>query len=65
MEELMEGDWLRFTNMGTYTTVTRTEFNGFPKPPMLELDDLPNPEDIPEWHDLSDTSYVSHVRCPI
>lgn len=65
MEELMEGDWLWFPNMGAYTTVTSTEFNGFPKPPMLELDDLPNPEDIPEWHDLSDTSYVSHVRCPI
>jgi ornithine decarboxylase len=31
-EELMEGDWLWFPNMGAYTTVTSTEFNGFPKP---------------------------------
>ena len=56
MEELMEGDWLWFPNMGAYTTVTSTEFNGFPKPPILELD-LPTPEF--EW---PKASYVSHVK---
>jgi len=32
MPELDEGDWLRFDNMGAYTTVSASEFNGFPKP---------------------------------
>ena len=32
MPEMDEGDWLRFDNMGAYTTVTASEFNGFPKP---------------------------------
>lgn len=57
MEELMEGDWLWFPNMGAYTTVTSTEFNGFPKPPLIELDDLPNPKEF-QW---PQASYVSHV----
>jgi len=26
------GDMLRIPNMGAYTTVTASEFNGFPKP---------------------------------
>lgn len=34
-EELMVGDMLWFPNMGAYTTVTSTEFNGFPKPPVV------------------------------
>lgn len=38
-EELEEGDWLWFPNMGAYTTVTSTEFNGFPKPPLIVLDE--------------------------
>ena len=58
MEELMEGDWLWFPNMGAYTTVTSTEFNGLPKPPVLELDDLPNP-DLFAW---PEATYVSHVK---
>jgi diaminopimelate decarboxylase len=33
MEELEVGDWLWFPNMGAYTSVTSSEFNGFPKPP--------------------------------
>lgn len=36
-EELMEGDWLLFPNMGAYTSVTSSEFNGFPRPPVYEL----------------------------
>ena len=57
-EELMEGDWLWFPNMGAYTTVTSTEFNGFPKPPVLELDDLPNPDSF-VW---PQARYVSPVK---
>ena len=34
MEDLEVGDWLWFPNMGAYTTVTASEFNGFPKPPL-------------------------------
>lgn len=30
--EVQEGDVLRVKNMGAYTTVTASEFNGFPKP---------------------------------
>ncbi len=50
MEELMVGDWLWFPNMGAYTSVTASEFNGFPKPPVLHLDsegiELPTLEDL-------------------
>ena len=35
MEDLEVGDWLWFPNMGSYTNVTATEFNGFPKPSIL------------------------------
>ena len=59
MEELMEGDWLWFPNMGAYTTVTSTEFNGFPKPPVLELDDLPNPDSFVKW---PEATYVTPVK---
>lgn len=36
-DELMEGDWLLFPNMGAYTSVTSSEFNGFPRPPVYQL----------------------------
>lgn len=43
MEELRVGDWLWFPNMGSYTNVTATEFNGFPKPSVLTIFvDTPN-----------------------
>lgn len=62
-EELMEGDWLWFPNMGAYTTVTSTEFNGFPRPPLitLEKETLPNPNEFEpdEWP--SNLTYVRHV----
>lgn len=32
MPELRLGDWLVIDNMGAYTTVTASEFNGFPQP---------------------------------
>ena len=44
MEELHIGDWLWFPHMGAYTTVTASEFNGFPKPPLF----LDNDELLPE-----------------
>ena len=50
MEELMIGDWLWFPNMGAYTSVTASEFNGFPKPPVLNFEKeemhLPDLEDL-------------------
>ena len=67
-EELEEGDWLWFPHMGAYTTVTSTEFNGFPKPPTLVLKgcgpQLPDPEDFPtdEWP--AQLKYVSAVQVP-
>lgn len=38
MEDLKVGDWLWFPNMGAYTSVTASEFNGFPKPPLHGVD---------------------------
>ncbi len=38
MEELEVGDWLWFPHMGAYTSVTASEFNGFPKPPLHGID---------------------------
>lgn len=32
-----EGDWLRIDNMGAYTNVAASEFNGFPKPDRIYL----------------------------
>jgi len=34
---LHEGDWLEVDNMGSYTNVTASEFNGFPKPDVIYL----------------------------
>ena len=61
-EELMEGDWLLFPNMGAYTSVTSSEFNGFPRPPVYELNESMNAL-VP---DLDDTliSYVTPVVVP-
>jgi ornithine decarboxylase len=56
-EELEEGDWLWFPYMGAYTTVTSTEFNGFPKPLSLVLD--ANAEEV-----LPDPSFVSKDAWP-
>lgn len=43
MEELQVGDWLWFPHMGAYTSVTATEFNGFPKPTVhyVEKESMP------------------------
>lgn len=39
MEELEVGDWLRFPRMGAYTRATASEFNGFPTPDVIVLED--------------------------
>jgi ornithine decarboxylase len=36
MEELEVGDWLWFPHMGAYSSVTASEFNGFPKPKIID-----------------------------
>ncbi len=41
-EELEVGDWLYVPDMGAYTTSTSTEFNGFPKPPVVQIDYRPD-----------------------
>lgn len=48
MEELEIGDWLYFPWMGAYTTVTSSEFNGFPKPLGIYEYDNKTPN-IAEW----------------
>ena len=45
-ESLEVGDWLYVPNMGAYTTATATEFNGFPKPDMIEGDEVPEGGDL-------------------
>ena len=68
-EELMEGDWLWFPHMGAYTTVTSTEFNGFPKPDTFVVN-TNRPEQLPELTEfLNDEwpkglQYVSAVTVP-
>uniref|UniRef100_A0A6C0KKI1 Orn/DAP/Arg decarboxylase 2 N-terminal domain-containing protein n=1 Tax=viral metagenome TaxID=1070528 RepID=A0A6C0KKI1_9ZZZZ len=68
-EELKEGDWLWFPHMGAYTTATSTEFNGFPKPPSLVIQDydiqqLPNLKEFEESEWPSQIKYVSPVKVP-
>lgn len=46
LEELDVGDWLYVPHMGAYTTATATEFNGFPKPDMIETTDEPDNEQL-------------------
>lgn len=50
MEELEVGDWLYVPDMGAYTTATSTEFNGFPKPDVIETDDVPEEKEL-SWID--------------
>ena len=61
-EELMEGDWLLFPNMGAYTSVTSSEFNGFPRPPVFSIDDGMNSK-IPQI-EHTPIQYVSPVSVP-
>lgn len=68
-EELEEGDWLWFPHMGAYTTVTSTEFNGFPKPPSRVLEahgavQLPSPGEFSEESWPRGLQYVSAIKIP-
>ena len=38
MQEFDVGDWLYFPLMGSYTSATASEFNGFPKPDLIKDD---------------------------
>lgn len=53
MEELEVGDWLWFPNMGAYSSVTASEFNGFPKPDVFDSRgvELPSLQDIKDVKD--------------
>ena len=65
MEELEVGDWLWFPHMGAYTSVTATEFNGFPKPKVFYTN-----EQLPYTMYMSGEAWpegiktVSHVNVP-
>ena len=48
MEELEVGDWLWFPEMGAYSSVTASEFNGFPKPPVIDTT-----QSLPSLYDLT------------
>jgi len=63
MEELEVGDWLWFPHMGAYTTVTASEFNGFPKPPVFtdEYSDLPPKSHLNMSHSVGSIQYVKAV----
>ena len=63
MEELEVGDWLWFPHMGAYTTVTASEFNGFPKPPVFmdEANDLPLKSDLNMSSSVGKIQYVKAV----
>jgi len=63
MEELEVGDWLWFPHMGAYTTVTASEFNGFPKPPVFldEANELPLKNSMNMSSSVGKIQYVKAV----
>jgi ornithine decarboxylase len=63
-EELEEGDWLWWPNMGAYTTVTATEFNGFPMPLIHSFDTLPG-EDFEASMWPTGIKYATPVKSPL
>jgi ornithine decarboxylase len=71
MEELVVGDWLYFPLMGAYTAATASEFNGFPKPDLVEDVDnlLPTVEEAwdltKEFHRTNATLKFSNALEPI
>jgi len=50
MPSLSIGDWLVFPNMGAYTSVSATEFNGFRKGRVVYADDLTILADVSRKH---------------
>ena len=61
MEELEVGDWLWFPHMGAYTTVTASEFNGFPRPPVFMDERLPFKKEIHMNSSVGKIQYVAAV----
>lgn len=59
-EELMEGDWLLFPRMGAYTSVTSSEFNGFPRPPVYEINESFEAPPMPD----TIVRYITPVKVP-
>ena len=57
MEELQVGDWLWFPHMGAYTSVTSSEFNGFPKPKIYYTE-----EQLPHTIYMSGESWPQDVQ---
>ncbi len=66
MQELEVGDWLYFPLMGSYTSATASEFNGFPKPDLMkdEYGLLPKLEDALKISKSKDLTY-SNALVPI
>lgn len=72
VEELEIGDWLYFPWMGAYTTVTSSEFNGFPKPPVIYSNDKNIPDHMnwlsscsPILNWVKGAEYALETKCKI
>lgn len=63
MEELEVGDWLYIPKMGAYTASTSTEFNGFPKPDILDTEIFPNDNEL-FWIDSMKYPLASMLTVP-
>ena len=63
-EELFEGDWLLFPNMGAYTSVTSSEFNGFPRPPVIALPENESMKALILPSTTPNVTYVTPVIVP-
>ena len=63
MEELEVGDWLYIPDMGAYTITTSTEFNGFPKPSIIDSD-IRLAEPYLKWIDTLSFPLASMLKVP-
>jgi ornithine decarboxylase len=63
-EELEVGDWLFWPNLGAYSSVTASEFNGFPNPPIIVDDGLPDISEFDKSEWPTNLRYVSHIKAP-
>jgi ornithine decarboxylase len=64
-EELEEGDILWFPNMGSYSSVTATCFNGFKYPDLIISNGLPDISDFQKEEWPTNLRYASHVKAPV
>ena len=62
MEELEVGDWLYFPLMGAYTSATASEFNGFPKPELIEDTDTLLPDVSQAWKLSKELSSSNNLK---